>query len=730
MRLPKMRAPSAKSLSIADFSGGLNLRDGMSEILNNQLTDSVNMWWKDGVLKNRPGMGKVSEVETAGYDEYINPKQTDIWVGEYRLFYYNISGMRNSEADYSVTETFGETGFWLQGVDKTVELPTLKTSLVNFVCQKNNTIYAFIGESREIWKLEFSLESTEPEVKGEWVKANEEDKYVPTVYSHCKTEEGFTFSGTMVESYNLIGNKFKMIYSTVNQNISPKEWSPSKRHDMQYPFPVFKDVNPEAYLNKTVTATITDDEGTKTVHTVTFTEKLSDEDGKVKDVFGKESDLQSDGLLMTATLSGITFYHSYPTEIHPIMIEDIYVEDNLEIIIPYIPTDKEFNKIFNMTRTEWFGGASAGLAGGTRLFLCGNTGEQSLVCWSGLNDPLYFPENSYFYVGNTSSAVTGFGKQSDKLIIFKENETWYTQYYQNTDITADDLINQSVVDYTASSVYFPLVQINPNIGCPYPNTVQLCRNRLVWLGSGRKVYTLVTENQYNERSIYCVSDMISPKLRQEQNLNKAVSADFEGLYLLFVQNNVYVMDYESYGYIYIYSHTKTEDAQLKIPWWYWELSSGEYNDEKVCGVIELKDRLYIVFYPEEPNGPIRGFKIWDFSYEFTTDGANEIESSLTTKLFNFSAPQYRKNIDRIDLALGNNGGDSITAEIITDSGSEEHIIELTNGNTDNKSGEYLQNKAIFPCLRQVSRMAVKLSSQGPLILDGMSIKYRITGGVR
>ena len=43
--------------------------------------------------------------------------------------------------------------------------------------------------------------------------------------------------------------------------------------------------------------------------------------------------------------------------------------------------------------------------------------EKALVVWSGLNDPLYFSENAYFYVGDTTSKVTGFGKQSNMLVI-------------------------------------------------------------------------------------------------------------------------------------------------------------------------------------------------------------------------------------------------------------------------------------------------------------------------
>lgn len=110
-----------------------------------------------------------------------------------------------------------------------------------------------------------------------------------------------------------------------------------------------------------------------------------------------------------------------------------------------------------MTRQMWFGGDAAGISGGSRVFLGANTDEKekSLVIWSGLNNPLYFPENCYAYVGNNSQSVTAFGRQSDMLVIFKERETYLTQYVRNSSITASDLINQKVVDYHRFERLFP-----------------------------------------------------------------------------------------------------------------------------------------------------------------------------------------------------------------------------------------------------------------------------------
>ena len=61
MKFPKNTPRVANELKIPDLSGGLNLRDGLSEILDNQLIDCKNMWWNDGLLKTRPGMRATKE---------------------------------------------------------------------------------------------------------------------------------------------------------------------------------------------------------------------------------------------------------------------------------------------------------------------------------------------------------------------------------------------------------------------------------------------------------------------------------------------------------------------------------------------------------------------------------------------------------------------------------------------------------------------------------------------
>ena len=56
MKYPSINKQPTRSINIPELSGGLNLRDGISAVNDNQLTDCKNIWFKDAILKTRPGM--------------------------------------------------------------------------------------------------------------------------------------------------------------------------------------------------------------------------------------------------------------------------------------------------------------------------------------------------------------------------------------------------------------------------------------------------------------------------------------------------------------------------------------------------------------------------------------------------------------------------------------------------------------------------------------------------
>ena len=723
MRLPIKQPKAASILTLPDLAGGLNLRDGANEILDNQLTECENMWWRDGSLKTRPGikiydenmLSVIGSVDmTALVRNYLNIKT----VIEGKTYYLQAIHTSNNLQGNPDTLKF----LW-RGENKYIQLGevTVNTKPVNyFVVIKNKTLYCFTND-KKVYKHNVS------ENNQEWEEAPNTDFHVPLIATYCNSNgssamkpEAVLSSGVQIEGYNILSDYYKLQYNAYNPEADKK----GSGHAMKYG--LLKSCYDEKCIGKCVTAKYTDKNGTVHTHKVEITSEKINEESKALE----------DGLRMRV-LANIIFFLEGDTTSVAIITDEKAGKNNLEIEAPYIPDDKAKEKVFNMKCCEWFGGASAGLAGGTRLFLCGNETEPSLVVWSGLNDPLYFSENSHFYVGDDNSKVIGFGKQSDMLIIFKENETWCTRYEQNMNITKQDLINQSVLDYTASAVYFPLVQINSSIGCGYPETIQLCRNRLVWLGNDKKLYTLISENQYNERNIFCVSEMIEQKIKNSIANTQISSCDWNGYYCLCLGNEMYLMDYNCYGYTHISSYSKTEDANIRIPWYYWKLPKeyiiGALNEKMFLTYFDnlYYDHKYIItaILTENNTSTDNVYVRIDGSTGEVSIKFSElsIKSIMQTKIFDFGVPHVKKNIEQINLQFAK-GGKKITLTTISNLGTNENDAILLNDNTENVTG-LLESCKVLLCVKQIHRLGLKLECNGPFAIDSIVLKYRILGGV-
>lgn len=744
MKFPKMRPSGSQRLSVPDLAGGLNLRDGISEVLDNQLTEAKNVWYQDGLLKTRPGVSALGEIFVGRITKQKNVG-SKIWPNvkykadgkEYVLTVIK----KDEDVDY-IGQYKTALKFYWQSNKGTIDITwlTFDEEVSYFVTQNNSTVYLYASNC-EVYKLQYSLHND----VNEFVLVPKEDYYIPTVLTNCLSDDSATRNkprGDIFEAFNLLTPHYKAIYSTVNKDLFSND---KNTQNMFYILPF--DAGVLTLKEAMITVKITYKDGKTATHQISTNASNAME----------EEPNPTDNLAMkfsrTFSCSYISFYtvevDSEGDKIAKIktLSEDDYLENNMEIIAPnysfsnVITTTFDNQKVFNMTQCEWFGGGTEGIAGGTRLFLGGNTEEanKNLVVWSDLNNPLYFPENNYFRVGENSSAVTGFGKQADMLVIFKENGSgiYYTKYQQNSDITAEDLINQNVVDYVASSVYFPLVQINPNVGCSHPETIQLCRNRLVWLGDNGDVFTLVSESQYNERSVFCVSEMVRRDLKKNVSVIPT-ACDWNGYYCLMCDNKLYLMDYNCYGYTHVASYSKTEDANVRIPWYIWELpfeasmceSDGDilftrYNDGESyaeCAVLNYAlspdnrtvDNVYVF---DSENG--------EFALE-----KRPIQTVLRTKLFTFGEASVRKSVDKINLQLGNNGGEPIAVKVITDQSEEEHDIYLTGTETETYTPGYIDSKAIFPTARNFLRIGLELSSEGVIAVDGMEFKFRTSGGAR
>lgn len=721
MRYPMINKQQRREVNVPELSGGLNLRDSLTGVRDNQIIDCINMWYKDGMLQSRP-----EALETANWSMCSNCDDlTDLKVKKHNIEYNGkqlITIKCKLCGEDRINAIFVSEG----GMEV---LPALITDASGYFCVLfESKLYCYTS-NREIFML------TLPHNDGEeWSLIASDDIYVPIYITNGRANKSYySYEATMLEGINIIGNKLKYYYSTVNPGVTN-----DGENIMLYKFPIMK-VNWISHVK----ATVTDIKGEMTVHEM-------DIDGS-ENVHYYESKHNTnwenvdDGLEMIVQVGrsekgkieafALGFRYSDTTKgtnhtvngwgIIPKNAESI--ENNLEVIVTYesIEEDKKaVDTVFAMSEAEWFGGASVGINGGTRLFLGGNTNDdrKSLIVWSALNDPLYFPENNYAYIGEKDTAVTGFGKQSDMLVIFKESETYYTQYVQNNDISGEDIINQTIVDYQANCVYFPLTLINSSIGCDCPDTIQLCRNRLVWINSSGKIYSLVSNNQYSERNIYEVGQMIKSRIMREENLKKATSCDWDGHYVVFVDGHIYLMNYNSSGYQSVSSYQSNEDANIRIPWYYWEICDDSHN-----AVAMTAGNKFVIAGVNKATGWICN----QFVIDEENSGNNELMySAFTTKLFDFSAAGYLKNIDRVGIAFGNNGSNPINVSFVTDKGIESDVVSLVGSSTNKRDAEFVKFKNLYPCIKAVRTFGVKVECEGPLVVDGLSLQYRLLGGVK
>ena len=180
------------------------------------------------------------------------------------------------------------------------------------------------------------------------------------------------------------------------------------------------------------------------------------------------------------------------------------------------------------------------------LVLGGSSGQPNAIFWNGNNvsmDVGYFPVDSYNLAGDNSEPVTGFGRQQNMLVIFKQRSV--SKALLDT-MTIDDRL------YIALNV----VDINSRIGCDLPHTIQLIDNNLVFCNSQGGIHILLDTSAANENNIRGISKKVNGtpardgilKKVQRAGAERCVSYDDDSRYWLVIGDEVYVWDYVLSGY--------------------------------------------------------------------------------------------------------------------------------------------------------------------------------------
>lgn len=718
MRYPFINSRRRSALSIPDLLGGLNYRDGLSGVNDNQMTDGLNVYEKDGRLVTRCGYETIGSIPKDITETFPQGERTLYYGGHRVIGKYKdkviLAVSRGTDDEYApvehdyyylVGESVGESGFsYLDKITTYFEgslyakYETIKDNYLYVVLSMGDT-EATIYNNPSAYKLDLEAETP---------MFAETNIYIPTILvGYKETNGGIGYEATQFEGFSILTDKFIIRGQTINLDDST--------HPGIYKLPY------NLKIGSTLTVKTSGAKGATrwtNTHTLTVASSGVSREGPA----GHPGD--GKWLSLNANRDTITFYTTETgTTVYNFNAE-WYFPDNMEI-----QGEREANTtsielrqaVFDCQSQIWYGGTANGISSGSRLFLggCSDTKYRNYIFWSGLNDATALLENCCAGVGDKSTGVTAFGQQGENLVIFKEASTHYTKTQYNNEITAESLVNQSIVDYSANAVYFPLIDINGEIGCDLPDTVQLCRNRLVWANKDGKIYTLANFNQFSQTNVYQCSEMIENETTRKSIVGGRAVA-YENYYVLqyklqsgadTVYDEIcYLMYADSVGYNKITQYD-TDTAQKQIAWYKWDIEGQLVNSIEYIKVGSANIEIYA---------------LGDNDY----DANGEIQSIVKTKAFDFSAPYLRKFVESVNITLGNNGAKPIKVTFITDGGEFEDEVIPYSDETNGKDIGYFETYHLMPRLKGFCRVALKLESTGKIDVDRLNIIYRFLGGVK
>ena len=171
-----------------------------------------------------------------------------------------------------------------------------------------------------------------------------------------------------------------------------------------------------------------------------------------------------------------------------------------------------------------------GVGTSDRLVISGNSEYPNRDWISGYNDPTYFPDLNYSVVGIESSAIMGYARVGEYLAIIKEDNGQDTTVF----------FRSASVDDEGNAI-FTLKQAIAGVGAIASGTVTQTTDEPLFL-SRTGVFGITANTITSERICQNRSYFINGRLTQEKELQKAKGVFWNGMYLLGINGNVYVLD--------------------------------------------------------------------------------------------------------------------------------------------------------------------------------------------
>lgn len=171
-----------------------------------------------------------------------------------------------------------------------------------------------------------------------------------------------------------------------------------------------------------------------------------------------------------------------------------------------------------------------GVGTNDRMVFSGNPSNKNLDWTSRVNDPTYIPDLSYAVVGGEQTAIMGYRRIGEYLAIIKEDNGQDSTVFMRTAATTSD-----------GTVVFPLKQSIAGVGAVAMGGFGNILDDQLFL-SRDGVFAITSNVITAERIVQNRSYYVDRLLTKEANLEKAVSASWNGMYLVAINDHAYLLD--------------------------------------------------------------------------------------------------------------------------------------------------------------------------------------------
>lgn len=342
-----------------------------------------------------------------------------------------------------------------------------------------------------------------------------------------------------------------------------------------------------------------------------------------------------------------------------------------------------------------------GLANDTRVFLYGNPSAKNRIYYSdlgnGVPDVTYFPANNFIDIGSSNDAITNISRQYDRLIISKENESYYATYDSITDTT-----NNSIITFPT----YPLNKAHGNI--PFAQG-QVLDNYVTTIDSSGIIQWTST-NVRDERNAVVISERVNEWL-QSHDLAKAVTLDYqeEKEFWVGIDNEVLIYNYAN----------------------------------NTFSLLNLPDNVRVLYVYDNEIYLGTDQKVMKFDKNVTTYNGTAIDAEWRSGFYDFEAEYRRKTMRILWLTLKPQEKTSVVVNYISDrnaGNTDKEIINETFSYTYWNYADFTYN-----CNAHVKPFKIKLKAKKfaflelllknnridhKLIVDSISIKKAYGGFVK